>query len=92
MSTARARARRSTSISGVLLAAVALGCGGEVAGPSAPTPRGAAAYSGVRIEERGDLGVAAGGAVVPSSGGAPVELATLWREGDLVLVFYRGYW
>lgn len=70
---------------------MAVGCGTGAAGP-APKPRGAAAYSGVRTEERGDLGRAAGGTVVPSSGGAPLALSTLWREGDVVLVFYRGYW
>lgn len=29
---------------------------------------------------------------LPDATGAPVELATLWRDGPAVLVFYRGGW
>lgn len=45
------------------------------------------------IEQRAlQVGAAAPALTLPDALGKPVELASLWQRGPLVLVFYRGGW
>jgi hypothetical protein len=76
----------------LLVSAVAmLGCGGskESAPPTTPDTPAAPAEAPIfppKVDE-----VARGG-VVQDANGAPVELASLWKQKMAVVVFYRGNW
>ncbi len=54
-------------------------------------PRGWQGYDGKRKTAVDDMGPAADASVRDQSG-KEVKLASLWRDGDALIVFYRGHW
>lgn len=54
-------------------------------------PRGWKAYDGKRKTDVSKLPPAAN-ATIYASDGKPFELASAWKDGRALIVFYRGHW